>query len=214
MFTGIVEEIGEVAYINRLNVGAKLKIFCSDILQDIKVGDSISVNGCCQTVTEFDSKSFTSDVSEETYKVTNFSDMEAGNKVNLERALLPTTRMGGHIVQGHIDCVAVFYGLEKLSDFFNLKFQISEQYIKYIVKKGSISVNGISLTISDINNNIFTVATIPHTYYKTTLSTLNIGNKVNIETDIIGRYIEKFLLSDNNGKSKISESFLRENGFV
>ncbi len=213
MFTGIIEEIGCIEEFSKFSNGAKIRIKCNTVLNDIKIGDSISINGCCQTVTSFGKDYFTADVSDETLRVTNFSEIKSGDKVNLERALTPTSRMGGHIVQGHIDCTAKLLKTERLSDFYNLSFEIENEYSKYIVKKGSIAINGISLTIADIDNCIFNVAVIPHTYSNTTLSNLKPNDIVNIETDILGRYIEK-LLSTNNNTSTINENFLIENGFM
>ena len=213
MFTGIIEEIGKIAEYTKLSDGARLKVSCKEILDDIKIGDSVSVNGCCQTVVEFTKDYFIADISEETLKVTNFGDIKLGYSVNLERALTPTTRMGGHIVQGHIDCTGKLISVEKMSGFYNMRFEIPEKNTRYVVNKGSVAVNGISLTVANMENNIFSVAVIPHTYSGTTLAKLNIGESVNIETDILGRYVEKFLSSDNNS-SKLSENFLRENGFI
>ena len=127
MFTGIIEEIGSIEEFSRLSNGAKIKIKCNTVLNDIKIGDSISINGCCQTVTSYGKDYFTADVSYETLKVTNFSEMKSGYKVNLERALTPSSRMGGHIVQGHIDCTAKLMKIEKLSDFYNLSFEIKTE---------------------------------------------------------------------------------------
>lgn len=213
MFTGIIEEIGKIAEYTKLSDGARLKVSCKEILDDIKIGDSISVNGCCQTVVEFTKDSFISELSEETLKVTNFGDIKSGYSVNLERALTPTTRMGGHIVQGHVDCTGKLISVERLSGFYNMRFEIPEKNTRYVVNKGSVAVNGISLTVANMENNIFSVAVIPHTYSGTTLAKLNIGESVNIETDVLGRYVEKFLSSDNNS-SRLSENFLRENGFI
>ncbi len=134
--------------------------------------------------------------------------------VNLERALTPTSRLGGHIVSGHVDCKGKIIEKEQLNDFYNLTFEIPVEQQKYIIHKGSITVNGISLTIAKINNNIFKVAVIPHTFENTNLKTLKIGDFVNIETDILGKYVEKFLSANDNKESRISMSFLQENGFV
>lgn len=198
MFTGIIEEIGRIKSIN----GSKLIVECSTVLDGTNIGDSIAINGCCQTVTSITPNSFTVNVSDETFNVTNFTHLKNGDTVNLERALTPNTRMGGHIVQGHIDEVAEYIG--------NMKFKIKNT--KYIVYKGSIAINGVSLTIANIQDNIFSVAVIPHTLNNTNLRDLKIGDLVNIETDILGRYIEK-LISEQNQNS-IDEKFLIENGFV
>lgn len=208
MFTGIIEEIGEIKSFQNKTV---LEVLCSKALEEVKLGDSIAINGVCQTVVEFGSDYFKVEVSPETLAVTNFSQIKPGEKVNLERALTPTTRMGGHIVQGHVDQTGKLLKVEKLNNFYNLYFETTDT--KYIVKKGSIAVNGISLTVADVNETCFKIAVIPHTFANTTLSSLKIGETVNIETDILGRYLEKFLSPQDN-KSKISMEFLRENGFV
>ena len=213
MFTGIIEEISKVIEFVHLSNGAQIKVQCSKVLEGTKIGDSISINGCCQTVTEIGEDFFTADVSAETLNVSNFSELKIGTLVNLERALTPSSRMGGHIVQGHIDCTGKFLIYEKLSDFYNLTFEIPAEALKYIVKKGSIAINGVSLTVANIQGNLMKVAVIPHTYQNTTLSNLRSNETVNIETDILGRYVEKFLSSDNNN-SRLSEEFLKENGFM
>ncbi len=214
MFTGIIEEIGEIKSFQRTASGsAVVEVFCRKILEDIKLGDSIAINGVCQTVVEFTLNFFKVEVSPETLAVTNFSELHAGIPVNLERALTPATRMGGHIVQGHVDLTGRLLKVEKLDNFYNMYFETTDT--KYIVKKGSIAVNGISLTVADVNETCFKIAVIPHTFENTTLKLLKTGESVNIETDILGRYVEKFLsLNDNNVESKISMEFLRENGFV
>ena len=197
MFTGIVEEIGILKNIS----GSTITIQCRKVLENTQLGDSIAINGCCQTVVDMTPDTFSANVSDETFKITNFKNMKCGDLVNLERALTPSTRMGGHIVQGHIDCVGKYLG--------NMRFEVSDS--KYIVYKGSITVNGVSLTVAGLDGNIFSVAVIPHTLENTNLKNLRIGDLVNIETDILGRYIEKFLSIKNN---RIDESFLLENGLM
>lgn len=215
MFTGIIEEIGQIKNISMLSNGAEIIISCSEILNDIKIGDSICVNGVCQTVTSYDDTSFKAMLSDETLKITNFANEKSGNYVNLERAMKIDSRLGGHIVTGHIDCQGKLVSTEKQNEFTNMTFQISEDKLKYIIYKGSITINGISLTISEIRNNTFSIAVIPHTFNNTVLKYLNIGDRVNIETDIIGKYVEKMLgLGNNNQNSKINIEFLKENGFV
>lgn len=212
MFTGIVEEIGKIKDFSKKANGARITVECKNILEGTKIGDSIAINGCCQTVTDLTNTTFSADVSDETLRVTTFKEIHTGDEVNLERALTPSSRMGGHIVQGHIDCIGKFLGYERLTDFYNLTFTVPETETKYIVKKGSIAINGISLTVADINGSVIKVAVIPHTWQNTTLKDLKSGYNVNIETDILGRYIEKFLSVNNN--NRIDENFLRENGFV
>lgn len=212
MFTGIIEEIGNIQNFRLLANGtAVLSVNCSTVLDGIKLGDSIAINGVCETVTEFTKNSFTVEVSAETLSVTNFSKLKTGVEVNLERALTPTSRMGGHIVQGHVDQRAKLLKIEKNENFYNLYFETDNT--KYIVNKGSIAINGISLTVAEVNETCFKIAIIPHTFNNTNLKSAQIGEIVNIETDILGRYVEKFLSPDNN-TSKISMEFLRENGFA
>ena len=154
-------------------------------------------------------------LSDETLNITNFSSAKQGDYVNLERALTLNTRLGGHIVSGHIDCTGKLVSVEKISDFYNLKFEIPLNMTKYVIYKGSVTINGISLTVAEINDNIFTVAIIPHTYKNTVLKYLKHGDNVNIETDILAKYVEKLLgLNDNGTKNNISMEFLKENGFV
>lgn len=197
MFTGIVEEIGKIKSFD----GKKLVIECSNVLDGTKLGDSIAINGCCQTVVDLMSNYFSADVSSETLRITK--GFKTGERVNLERALTPQTRMGGHIVQGHVDGVAKYLG--------DMRFEVSPELDIYIVYKGSITVNGVSLTVSKSEKNIFSVAIIPHTLENTNLKDLRVGDLVNIETDILGRYVEKFLSTQNNN---ITEDFLKENGFI
>ncbi len=203
MFTGIVEEIGIVKSFNN----RKLVIECSKVLGNTQLGDSIAIDGCCQTVVEMTSNTFTADVSAETLSITTFGEFKAGKTVNLERALTPSTRLGGHIVQGHVDGKAEYLG--------EMTFRISEELDRYVVYKGSITVNGVSLTVAKCENGTFSVAIIPHTLENTNLKYLKVGDFVNIETDILGRYVEKFLSLNNNvGKSNINTDFLKENGFL
>lgn len=215
MFTGIIEELGKIKDFKPLSDGAVLVVECKNVLSDIKIGDSICVNGVCQTVTNFDEKSFCVMLSEETLRVTNFSDIKQGDYVNLERALALNSSLGGHIVSGHIDCTGKLISIERLSDFYNLEFEIPQESSKYLVYKGSVAINGISLTVAKVNENHFSVAIIPHTYENTVLKYLKSGDGVNIETDIFARYVEKLLrLNDNKTKDSISMEFLKENGFV
>ena len=165
-------------------------------------------------------------LSSETLNVTNFSDSKIGEYVNLERALKMSERLGGHIVSGHIDCIGKLISINQLSNFYNLEFKIPQNSAKYVIYKGSITINGISLTVSQINDNIFKVAIIPHTYQNTVLKYLKIayenggaikidGDSVNIETDILAKYVEKLIgFGDNRTKETISMKFLEENGFV
>lgn len=213
MFTGIIEEIGTVQSFNLHQTNAELTVECSKILKDTKLGDSISVNGVCQTVVKKSANSFTAEVSDETLKVTNFFQIKSGDKVNLERAMTLTERMGGHVVQGHVDNIAKLISITQKNNFYNMKFELKPELLKHVIKKGSIAINGISLTVADIQENTITIAVIPHTFENTNLSMLSIGQNVNIETDIFAKYVEKILFN-NKAKSTISEDFLKENGFL
>ena len=213
MFTGIIEETGRIKAFKRLTNGAEVEISCKTVLEDTKLGDSICVNGICQTVVEISSNSFKTRLSDETLRVTAFDKVKCGDAVNLERALTLSTRLGGHIVSGHVDCVGVFCRLEKLSEFYNLSFRLPENQMKYVVYKGSITINGISLTVAGLSGYVVTVAIIPHTFENTNLRMLNIGDFVNIETDILGKYVENFLSAKDNKKG-ISIEFLQGNGFI
>ena len=213
MFTGIIEETGIIKEFLKLSNGAEIEVECKTVLENTKLGDSICINGVCETVTGILSNSFKAKISDETLKVTTFDKIKKGDVVNLERALTLNSRLGGHIVSGHVDCVGKLVSIEKLTEFYNLEFEIPENMSKYVVYKGSITVNGISLTVANINKNLFQVAIIPHTFENTMLKCLKIGENVNIETDILGKYIEK-MLSVRDNKSDISLEFLQENGFV
>ncbi len=209
MFTGIVEEIGHINSVNNDSIS----ISCKKILEDINIGDSIAVNGVCLTVTSFDNSSFNADVSYETMRVTKLGDLQVNDSVNLERAMLATSRFGGHIVSGHIDCVGKILNINKNGNFYELNISIPDGNAQYIIKKGSITVDGISLTIYDLTNNSVKIAVIPHTFENTNLKTLKANSFVNIEFDILGKYVEKKLLMNDN-KSNITENFLKENGFI
>lgn len=213
MFTGIIEEIGVVKDLKIISDNAKIYIDCKKVLEDTKIGDSIAINGVCQTVIKIFEKGFMAEVSKETLDVTNFSSLKSGDKVNLERALTLNERIGGHFVSGHVDNVAKFISAQKINDFYNMEFEVAEETAKYIVKKGSITINGISLTVADIQNKKVTIAVIPHTFENTNLSCLIKGQNVNVETDVFAKYIEKFLLNERT-TSIITEDFLKENGFM
>ena len=211
MFTGIIEEIGIVESLS----SDKITIKCSTVLQDTKTGDSIAVNGVCLTVREIFDYGFLADISPETMRVTALSELKSGTVVNLERALTLSSRLGGHIVSGHIDSVGEVIKLNKLNEFYELEISFDKDYDKYVVKKGSIALNGISLTVADCRSNsnkvYCTVAVIPHTFDNTVLNQLKSGNKINIEFDILAKYVEKNLLSSDN--NNITADFLTQAGF-
>lgn len=212
MFTGIIEEIGKVVAFKKSSHGADLVISAKTVLEDIELGESIAVNGVCETVVKFDNTTFEVNISDETLRVSNLSDLKQGDFVNLERALKLSDRLSGHVVLGHVDLTTRFVIKEKLGEFYNMEFAVMPEFRKYIVKKGSITINGISLTIADINPESFVVAVIPHTFENTNLKELKNNDIVNIETDILAKYIENFVVGKE--KKEITMNFLEENGFL
>ncbi len=208
MFTGISEEKGKIQSIGNDYIIVK----CSRVLEGSKTGDSIAVNGVCLTLTESGKDFFRADVSPETFKVTALGCLKAGDSVNLERALPANGRFGGHIVLGHVDGIAKVVSVVKNHEFFDLIIELNPDEIRYIVRKGSITVNGISLTVAETTGERVKMAIIPHTFENTNLSNLKYGDFVNIEVDILAKYVEKFLSTSDNG-SGISMDFLERNGF-
>ncbi len=216
MFTGIIEEIGKVKEILNNGKSLQLNIFAKEITKKIVNGDSIAVNGVCLTVTSFDETSFKADVSPETFRITGLKNLKINDYVNLETALTLSKPLGGHIVSGHIDSTGKILNIEKIEDFTKFTIEIPSNLRKYMIKKGSIAIDGISLTINEIFNNSFNLMIIPHTLNNTTLVFKKPGDYVNIEVDIIGKYIENFLTFDSKIKkesSGITEDFLRKHGF-
>lgn len=212
MFTGIVEEIGTVKKIAR-GQKAYLEIQADRIFSDIHIGDSIAVNGVCLTVTGFSGKVFTADVMNETFSRSSLGSLKAGSHVNLERAMSANGRFGGHIVSGHIDGTGKIINIKKDGNAVWYKISASENIIKYTVEKGSIAIDGISLTVARIEKDNFSVSIIPHTSEETILSEKKVGDTVNLENDIIGKYVERFLNFDKTEKSNITRDFLAKYGF-
>jgi len=189
MFTGIVEELGQVAV-----AGSKLSITASRILEDLTIGGSIAVNGVCLTAVEVSEKGFTADLAPETLDRSNLGDLKAGDGVNLERPITLAARLSGHIMQGHVDGTAVLESLTSLPDGnWELRVRVPEALDRYLVYKGSIAIDGISLTIADITDRVVRVAIIPHTYTATNLSGRKPGDRVNIECDMLAKHVEKLL---------------------
>ena len=193
MFTGIVEEIGTIKTIQKYGHSSRLCISCHYVLENTKIGDSIAVNGACLTVTSIDNDCFCADVTSETMKRTAFSLFRSGTKVNLERALTLSARLGGHIVLGHVDGVGEIISRKKEENAVIISFQTNQKYKKYLVEKGSVAIDGVSLTIAEKKENIFTIALIPHTGKETILLNKNVGDVVNMEYDYIGKYIEQLM---------------------
>ncbi len=213
MFTGIIEEIGTVRKVSFEQNGAVISISCSEIAKDMKIGDSICVDGVCTTVESFDSGSFSFTASAETINLTTFKTINSGKKVNLERALRPIDRLGGHIVSGHIDAKGEFINKSNQGSSWLYYFIAPKEIAKYIVYKGSIAVNGISLTVASIDDTVFSVALIPHTLASTSLGTMIEGDKVNLECDILAKYIEKLAFNKDNNEDDITFEFLERHGF-
>ena len=196
MFTGIVETIGIIDKIIKNKKGKTFIIQASKIMDDLQIGDSISVNGVCLTVTKIENPKFYLDLVPETLKFSNLGDLKDCSKVNLERALTMSTRLSGHLLQGHIETVGVIVEKNKIENGAELIVAIDPKFIKYCIPKGSIALDGISLTIANINENFIKIAIIPHTLKKTNLIFKDIGDSLNIETDIIGKYIERLINID------------------
>lgn len=217
MFTGLIEETGIIKGIDKTSDAFYLTVECSKVVDGLKTGDSISVNGACQTVIEHTQKSFKVFASSETLKITTFSDFVIGQYVNLERTLRLCDRLDGHIVSGHIDGIALIKNIDKNGNTIIFAFETNEELSKQIVKKGSVAIDGISLTVAEIDGNTFKTAVIPHTFENTNLKFLKVSDKVNLETDLLSKYVEKYLLSNNNVNNKASTidlNLLERNGFL
>ena len=193
MFTGIIEELGTVKGVRRQSEGIRLSVTAKLVMDGMKTGDSIAVNGVCLTVTEFDNISFTADVSGETVKRSNLGKHRAGDKVNLERPMKLSDRLGGHLVAGHVDGIGVVRGVERKGGMLLFTFEVPTEVQQYLIQKGSIAIDGISLTVNEVKGNRYTVTVIPHTADMTTLGFKKTGDMVNLEADMIGKYVERFI---------------------
>lgn len=215
MFTGIVEEIGTIEGISINGNSNVIQISANNVLEGTVIGDSIAVNGVCLTVTDISNNSFNADIMPETLNRTYMKNLHKGDKVNLERAMLVGSRFGGHVVSGHID------GIGKITDIVSndnavwYTIESSREILYYIVEKGSVALDGISLTVAYVDDRCFKVSIIPHTRSQTILGYKRMGDFINIENDIYGKYINKFWTEQQKieKKSNITEEFLRENGF-
>lgn len=216
MFTGLVEEIGKIESVIKSTKSARITIKAKKILEDVNLGDSICTNGVCLTVTSFDSGKFTVDVMAETMRRSNLKTLSLGAEVNLERALRVGDRLGGHIVSGHIDGVGQIKSYEQEDNAVWITIEAPSEILRYIVEKGSIAIDGVSLTVAYVDESIFKVSIIPHTKDMTTLLRKKIGDVVNLECDMVGKYIEKFLnvKEEIPPKKGIDLDFLKGNGFI
>lgn len=213
MYTGLIEEIGTITELKKTGDSLYLKVGCHKVLDGLKIGDSLAINGACQTVIEFTNTDFKVFSSSETLKITTFKDFKTGQKVNIERTMRLSDRLDGHLVSGHVDGVAKVKSIKQNGETTIFEFETSSELSRQIVKKGSVTIDGISLTVFETIGNLFKIAIIPHTLKSTTLVDLKQGANVNLETDMIGKYIEKYL-SSNNNKEKIDANFLERNGFL
>ena len=216
MFTGIIEELGTVASLQTRTDSAQIKIEARKVLSDIRLGDSIAVNGVCLTVVSFSGQTFLADVMPETFRNTNLIGLKPGNRVNLERALALGGRLGGHMVSGHVDGIGRIREKRTEGNAIVLHFTTTQEVLRYIVPKGSIAVDGISLTVAAVSNESFSVSVIPHTAVETTLGEKSAGNIVNLENDIIGKYVDRLLSSyqEMRQQKDINIDFLKANGFI
>lgn len=216
MFTGLVEEIGNIKAITKSTKAAKITIKASKVLEGVSLGDSISTNGVCLTVTEFNSNYFTVDVMAETMRRSNLKNLSIGDEINLERALRLGDRLGGHIVSGHIDGVGSISKYEEEDNAVWITIETPPELLRYIIEKGSIAIDGVSLTVAYVDDVCFKVSIIPHTKDATTLLRKKIGDVVNLECDMVGKYIEKLIAPKEETKVKkdIDIDFLAENGFM
>ncbi len=222
MFTGIIEGLGTIQSIKPSGQGCKMTILSDFVLEGTKIGDSIAINGACLTAVRIEEKQFEVDVSPETLTISTLGSAGIGNRVNIERALRVSDRLDGHIVSGHIDGMGRIVGRKNVSNAIIITIDVSHTLSRYMIKKGSVAVDGVSLTINNCGEKSFEVSIIPHTAKLTTVGIKNIGEHVNIETDLIGKYVEKFI-TKGSGESGIDEAspsssidmqFLAKTGFL
>ncbi len=216
MFTGIVEEIGHVEHIQNGEKFSRIKINAVKVLEQSQIGDSIATNGVCLTITNMTSGSFEADIMAETLRKSNLGSLRIGAAVNLERAMLLSSRLGGHLVSGHIDGIGEMMSITKEAAATWITIKAPTEILRYVVLKGSIAIDGISLTVADVTKEYFKVSVIPHTKNKTTLLMKGVTDQVNLEVDIIGKYVERLLglTHEVHKENKIDEDFLKKHGFM
>ncbi|MCW8811266.1 MAG: riboflavin synthase [Ignavibacteriaceae bacterium] len=214
MFTGIIEEIAKIEKTKPIAGGLSIKIGANKILEDISVNDSICIDGVCLTVTNFDNSGFWVDAVGATLEKSTFASVKPSSYVNLERSVRLNDRLGGHLVQGHVNGIGTISEIKKLGENYLLQITVPENLERYLIKEGSIAVSGISLTISDLDKNLISISVIPHTWQNTNLRHKKVNDKVNIEIDVLAKYVEKLLTKDNSGSEKnITENWLKEIGY-
>ncbi|HCH1695712.1 TPA: riboflavin synthase [Vibrio parahaemolyticus] len=217
MFTGIVEAVGKLTAITPKGEDITVTVEVGKLdMSDVKLGDSIATNGVCLTVIDFGSNYYSADLSLETLKKTGFANYQVGEKVNLEKAMLPTTRFGGHIVSGHVDGVGEIVERNQVGRAIEFWVAMPAEISKYVAEKGSITVDGISLTVNDLRKNAFKLTIVPHTSEETTIDHFQVGRKVNLEVDVLARYMERLLQGqqEEQPESRITMDFLQQNGFA
>jgi riboflavin synthase len=213
MFTGIIEEIGTIKNMRQSLTSMQLSIAASKVLNDVKIGDSISVNGTCLTVTSYTQHQFEVDVMPETFQHTSLKQLSVGTSVNLERAMAANGRFGGHFVTGHIDGMGTIVSMKTVENAVYIKIQLPDSMSKFFIEKGSVAVDGTSLTVFGVEGNMITVSLIPQTRFDTILGHKKIGDLVNIECDMMAKYLYQFS-KEKETTSSISTDYLRENGFL
>ena len=213
MFTGIVEEVGHVRQIARQGEFQRMQISAQRVLESVKMGDSINVDGVCQTVVHFDAHSFSVETVSETLSRTTLGQFQSGQPVNLERALCPGDRLGGHIVQGHVDGVGHVGSMQERQGEWRIQITVPFTLQRYIAEKGSIAIDGTSLTVANLSDEGFTISVIPHTFDHTMLSQRRVGDAVNLEVDVLARYIERLLTAGANSNAGLSFESLRNMGY-
>jgi riboflavin synthase len=215
MFTGIIEELGIIARLSSIPGGNRISIKADKILDDLKVDHSVAVNGVCLTVIEISGKLFTVEAVGETLEKSTFVDLKTSMPVNLERAMQLGDRLGGHLVQGHVNGIGSISKLDKRGDNWYLEVILADELIRYVITEGSIAIDGISLTVASLKESKVGISVIPHTFKNTTFSQAKVGQKCNIETDLIGKYIEKFVTysSEKKLKKPINLKWLQSQGF-
>jgi riboflavin synthase len=222
MFTGIIEAVGKLTAITAKGEDISITVDSGSLdMSDVNLGDSIATNGVCLTVVAFDSHSYTADLSLETLNLTGFTQYQVGDKVNLEKAMLPTTRFGGHIVSGHVDGLGEIVERNQVGRAIEFWVEMPSDISKYVAYKGSITVDGISLTVNDLRKNAFKLTIVPHTSEETTMDNFQVGRKVNLEVDVLARYMERLLQggleekeSNLQPESRLTMDFLQKNGFA
>ncbi|MBU2896530.1 riboflavin synthase [Vibrio hepatarius] len=216
MFTGIIEAVGTLTAITPKGEDISVTVAVGKLdMSDVKLGDSIATNGVCLTVISCNATSYSADLSLETLNKTGFTDYQVGSKVNLEKAMLPTTRFGGHIVSGHVDGVGEIVERNQVGRAIEFWVSMPSELCKYLAEKGSITVDGISLTVNALRKNAFKLTIVPHTGEETTIADFHVGRKVNLEVDVLARYMERLLNNQSSQpESRLTMEFLQQNGFA